>query len=81
MRLRQPVVHGAHFDLRTFQRAKTSFYNHQSFVTTGSVLKADGIVVGFQYPFAVVLLSLANLLIIDANLVAIGYRQITLVAL
>jgi hypothetical protein len=68
------LVHGAHFDLRPLQRAKTSFYNHQSFVTTGSVLKADGIIVGFQHPFAVVFLSLADLDIINANLVVIGYR-------
>lgn len=65
---RQPVIHGAHFDLGSFQGAKASFNDHQSLITTGGILKTDSIVIGFQYPFAVIFLSFSDLILIDVNL-------------
>jgi hypothetical protein len=46
----------------------------------GGVFKTDGIIVGFQYPLTVVFFDLSDFAIIDANLIAVGYRQVPLVA-
>ena len=68
------VIHGAHFDLGSFQGAKASFNDHQSLITTGGILKTDCIVVGFQYPLAVIFLSFSDLILIDVDLAAFAYR-------
>ena len=71
---RQPVIHGAHFDLGSFQGAKASFNDHQPLITTGGILKTDSVVIGFQYPLAIIFLGFSDLTLIDVNLAAFCYR-------
>ena len=67
------MIHGAHFDLGSFQGAKTSFNDYQSLVAAGGVFKVDGIIVGFQYPLTVIFLGLADLTLIDLNLATFAW--------
>jgi len=55
-----PVEHRGHFNLGAFQGAKAAFDNHQPFIAACCILHADGVIVGFQNPFAVIFLGLAQ---------------------
>jgi len=50
-----PVIHRSHFNLGPLERTETPLYHHQSLVAAGCILKADSVIVGLNYPLAVVL--------------------------
>lgn len=47
---RHPVKHGGHLDLSSFKRSKATLDDHQTLVSAGRILQADGIIVGLQIP-------------------------------
>ena len=75
---RCPMVHGHHFDLGAFHRTKAALNHHESLVAAGGIFQADGIVIGFQDPFAVKPGRISDFGPIETDLVAFGNRQVTL---
>ena len=62
------MVHGRHLDLGALERAEAALDDHQPLVSAGGIFKADGVVVGLDHPFAIILGCLPNGSTIDSNL-------------
>ena len=72
------MIHRRHFDPGPLERAKTAFDYHESLVAAGGIFKADGIVVGFDYPFAIILDRITNGSPVNANESGFGDSQVSL---
>jgi hypothetical protein len=72
------VVHRHHLYLGTFQRAETTLDHHQTLVTARRILETNGIVVGFNYPFSIILCRLTNGSPVNTNEATFGGSQIFL---
>jgi len=54
------MVHGRHLDLGALERAKAALDDFQPLVSAGGIFKADGVVIGLDHPFAIILGRLPN---------------------
>ena len=75
------MVHGCHFDLRFFQRSKTTLNDHEPLIAAGSIFQGDGIVIGLNDPFAIIFCGLPDLSAIYSNAIGFGHRQVFFEAL
>jgi hypothetical protein len=48
------MIYRTHLDLCSFHETEASFYNYQTFVATGRILKGNGVVIGFNDPLPVI---------------------------
>ena len=71
------MVHGGHLDLSAFEATKAALDDHKAFVAAGGIFQADGVIVGFKHPFAVILGRFTDGGPVDADLVGLGDAQIT----
>ena len=67
------MIHRRHLYLGALERSKAALDDHQAFVAHGGIFKTDGVVVGLNYPFTIVLGRLTNRTPVDTDKARFGY--------
>lgn len=70
------MKHRHHLYFRALQRAETTFDDQQALVAEGRVFQADGIVIGFKHPLAVVTGRFLDRLAVKPELSRLGDGRI-----
>ena len=74
------MVDGRHFNAGSFQGSETPLNDHESLVAAGGIFQADGIVIGFNHPSAVIPGRFPDRSTVDADYAALCHFQVSLEA-